>query len=132
MAGLREPSGLNTIIEHMLKAPVKITSEGKSRKVSTLEAIFLRLREKALHGDHRAFIVLLACAREIYGGDEGFAASGDLSAEEAKKLLQIYTKRVLSGAVANSEDDDSKRDSDGSTESDSLQTISVKRGLLNR
>jgi Family of unknown function (DUF5681) len=92
---------LKTIVKATLKAPVRVTRDGKSRKVSTLEAMLLRLREKGLSGDHRALILLLALAREVYGEEE-LAAPGVLSAEDAK-VLQIYTRRVLSGAAAKSE-----------------------------
>jgi Family of unknown function (DUF5681) len=109
---------LKTIVKATLKAPVRVTRDGKSRKVSTLEAMLLRLREKGLSGDHRAMVVLLALARDVYGEEE-LAAADVLSAEDTK-VLQIYTKRVLSGAAVRADRryDDSKRDSNGTTTSD--------------
>ena len=52
-----------TDVQATLKTPVKVTREGKPRKVSTQEAALLRLREKALGGDARALDRLLGlCA----------------------------------------------------------------------
>jgi Family of unknown function (DUF5681) len=111
---------LKTIVRATLKAPVRVTRDGKSRKVSTLEAMLLRLREKGLSGDLRALDRLIVLA-QAYGEDD-IAASVVLSAEDAN-VLRIYTKRVLSGAAAKSElqDDDAKCESNGSTDSDKPQ-----------
>jgi hypothetical protein len=115
-----------TIVKATLKAPVRVTRDGKSRKISTLEALLLRLREKGLSGDHRAVKVLIELAQAYC--EEEITASGVLSAEDTK-VLQIYKRRVLSGVAANSElipdYDDSKR----TTELGELEKISVKRGL---
>ena len=89
-----------TAVKATLKAPVKVTRDGKSRKVSTLEAMLLRLREKALGGDLRALDRLLQLA-QAYSEDELAAAVG-LSADDAN-VLRIYRARVLSGAAAGSD-----------------------------
>jgi hypothetical protein len=98
--GKGRPKGarsLKSLVKATLKAPVKVTSEGKSRKVSTLEAMLLRLREKALGGDLRALDRLLQLA-QAYCEDELAAAIG-LSVEDTN-VLRIYRQRVLSGAAA--------------------------------
>jgi hypothetical protein len=116
--GKGRPKGarsLKLLVKATLKAPVKVTSEGKSRKVSTLEAMLLRLREKALGGDLRALDRLLQLA-QAYCEDELAAAIG-LSVED-KNVLRIYRQRVLSGAAAGSdliEDDTTQVPSTGST-----------------
>lgn len=60
------PSGANnfrTDVLTTLKASVKVTRDGKPRKVSTQEAALLRLREQALGGNTRALDRLLGLAQ---------------------------------------------------------------------
>jgi hypothetical protein len=91
---------LKSLVKATLKAPVRVTSDGSARKVSTLEAMLLRLREKALGGDLRALDRLLQLA-QLYCEDELAAAIG-VSVEDAN-VLRIYRQRVLSGAAAGTE-----------------------------
>jgi hypothetical protein len=79
-----------------LKAPVRITRDGKPQKVSTQEAMLLRLREKALAGDARALDRFISLA-QTYNNEELIAASG-LSADDAM-LLELFKGRVKSGMV---------------------------------
>jgi hypothetical protein len=93
------PKGTNnfrTDVKSTLRAPVKVTRDGRPRNVSTQEAALLRLREKALGGDLRALDQLIKLAR-IYNEEELTAVVG-MSADDAA-LLEIYTRRVLSGAA---------------------------------
>jgi hypothetical protein len=85
-----------TDVQATLKTPVKVTRDGKRRKLSTQEAALLRLREKALSGDARALDRLLGLA-QAYNNEELTEAAG-LSANDAV-LLEIYKSRVLSGAA---------------------------------
>ena len=97
------PKGVHnfrTDVQATLKAPVKVTREGKRRKLSTQEAALLRLREKALGGDARALDRLLGLA-QAYNNEELTAATS-LSAGDAL-LLEIYKARVLSGAAGRSD-----------------------------
>jgi hypothetical protein len=88
---------LKSLVKATLKAPVRVTSDGSARKVSTLEAMLLRLREKALGGDLRALDRLLQLA-QVHCEDE-LTAAISLSVEDAN-VLRIYRQRVLSGAAA--------------------------------
>jgi hypothetical protein len=93
------PKGTNnfrTDVKSTLRAPVKVTRDGRPRRVSTQEAALLRLCEKALGGDPRALDQYIQLAR-IYN-DEEVAAVAGMSTDDAG-LLEIYTKRVLSGAA---------------------------------
>jgi hypothetical protein len=111
---------LKTIVKSTLKEPVKVTRGGKSRKVSTLEAILLRLREKAIGGEFRALDRMLLLAQTYC--EEELAATVGLSANDAE-VLRIYTSRVLSGAAATSElIQDHERLSGEPTDLDKLQT----------
>jgi hypothetical protein len=100
-----------TDVQATLKAPVKVTREGKRRKLSTQEAALLRLREKALSGDARALDRLLGLA-QAYNNEELTAATS-LSAGDAM-LLEIYKTRVLSGAAGRSDPAKENEGGDGS------------------
>ena len=85
-----------TDVNATLLTPVKVAREGKMRKISTQAAMLLRLREKALGGDARSLDRLIALA-QTYGDDEP-TVSMDLSVED-ELVLQVYRRRLLSGAV---------------------------------
>jgi hypothetical protein len=85
-----------TDLKATLKAPVRITRDGKPRKVSTQEAMLLRLREKALSGDARSLDRLISLA-QTYNNEELTAASG-MSADDTM-LLELFKSRVKSGMI---------------------------------
>ena len=85
-----------TDLKATLKAPVRITRDGKPRKVSTQKAMLLRLREKALAGDARALDRLVGLA-QVYNNEETTAVSG-LSDYDAT-LLELFEQRVQNGLV---------------------------------
>jgi hypothetical protein len=89
-----------TDLKATLDTPVKVTREGKLRKISTQKAMLFRLREKALGGDPRALDRYIALA-QMYGDDEP-AVPESLSAED-EQILQIYQRRLLSKAIPASE-----------------------------
>ena len=70
-----------TDVQTTLKAPVRVTRDGKPRNVSTQEAMLLRLREKALGGDARALDRLIGFA-QAYNNEE-LTAAASLSADDA-------------------------------------------------
>lgn len=86
-----------TDVRSTLKAPVRVTRDGKPRKISTQEAMLLRLREMALSGDGRALDRLIALA-QTYNNEE-LTASAGLSADDAS-ILAVFRARVLSGAAS--------------------------------
>src|SRR5579863_1946324 len=81
-------------VKRTLEIPVNLTENGKSKRVSTQEALMLRLREKALKGDARALETLLSLARTH---NEDFAGHGEdrpLGAED-QAILDAYQEDVL-------------------------------------
>lgn len=50
-------------LKRTLEIPVTLSANGKPKRVSTQEALILRLREKALKGDARALEKLLSLAK---------------------------------------------------------------------
>jgi len=85
-----------TDLKATLKAPVRITRNGKPRKVSTQEAMLMRLREKALSGDARSLDRLISLA-QTYNNEELTAASS-MSADDTMQL-ELFKSRVKSGMV---------------------------------
>jgi hypothetical protein len=55
------PTGLLEMIDKLLLASVKITRDGVSKRVTTLEAILERLWSKGIENDRRALAVYLRC-----------------------------------------------------------------------
>ena len=80
-----------TDVKATLNIPVKVKG-GKAHTVSTQEAALLRLREKALNGDHRALDRLLAFAGR-YNDDAPALAAEHLSAED-EAILKNFTARL--------------------------------------
>ena len=55
------PTGLLEMIDKLLLTPVKITRDGESKRVTTLEAILEQLWSKGIANDRRARAVYLRC-----------------------------------------------------------------------
>jgi Family of unknown function (DUF5681) len=55
------PTGLLEMIDKLLLTQVKITIDGVSKRVTTLEAILAQLWSKGIAGDRRARAVYLRC-----------------------------------------------------------------------
>jgi hypothetical protein len=88
------------VVLSVLKSLVQVTRNGKLRKISTQEALVLRLLEKGLKGaDIRALERLIQLAQH-YDSDERTDETPDL--DEDRKILEIYNQRVLSGAISKS------------------------------
>ena len=108
-----------TDAKRMLELPVTLNEKGKPKRVSTQEALFMRLREKALKGDPRALDVLLSIARAHNNDDDAGPLSGgqDLSVED-QIIFDAFIKDVQTrprsadnatpqvGGVRGTDDDD--------------------------
>lgn len=81
-------------VKRTLEIPVTLSENGKSKRVSTQEALILRVREKALKGDARSLETLLTLARTH---DEDFAdhsQDGSLVGED-RAILDVYLEEGL-------------------------------------
>ncbi len=95
-----------------------LSENGKSKRVSTQEALILRLREKALKGDARALETLLSLARTH---NEDFAgASEDRSvAADDQAILDAYLEEAVAhrsqshGFIPAPDADDRKGEAEG-------------------
>jgi hypothetical protein len=112
-----------TDLRATLKAPVRVTRDGKPKKVSTQEAMLLRLREKALAGEARALDRLISLARAY--NDEELETVVGLSADDTM-LLELFKGRLKSGAV----DTGARVDAASETDLTASRKTGVKRFRL--
>jgi hypothetical protein len=79
-----------------LQIPVNLNENGKTKRVSTQEALILRLREKALKGDNRALENLVTLARTHNVADNATTKDeydlSRLTDEELEQVERILTK----------------------------------------
>lgn len=88
-----------TELRSVLRSKVAIKVAGKPKSVSTVEAILMRLREKALKGDQRALEVVLGYAQ---------ASSGASDARSRERQLSKLEQDILgrSDLAGNTDDPD--------------------------
>ena len=91
-------------IRRSLEIPVTLSDKGRPRRVSTQEALILRLREKALKGDNRALETLLSLAR-THNGDEARDCLGDETvALDDQAILEAFAEDMRSRPAPGAED----------------------------
>ena len=82
-------------VKRTLQVPVRLTEQGKPKRVSTQEAVLLRLREKALKGDAHALDRLLALAGTFNNVAENGSAREQTSLAEDQVILRAYAQEIL-------------------------------------
>ncbi len=87
-------------VKRSLEIPVTLNDQGKAKRVSTQEALILRLREKALKGDNRALETLLSLARTHNNDEAGERAGGEPMAPEDQAILEAFADEVRSRPAA--------------------------------
>jgi hypothetical protein len=91
------PTGLLEMIDKLLLTSIRITIDGVSKRVTTLEAILVQLWSKGIAGDRRAMAVYIRCR--------------DLAPQVADRGVQItfadtdYTRDFSAHDVGSSGDD---------------------------
>jgi hypothetical protein len=85
-------------VKHTLEVPVRLTEQGKPKRVSTQQAVLLRLREKALKGDAHALDRLLALAASFNNVAEIGSARDQASSAEDQAILDAYREEILERA----------------------------------
>jgi Family of unknown function (DUF5681) len=86
-----------TILRELLQQKVRITENGKVRKITVLEAILRRIAEDSLRGNIKSIGFLL---NRYYAAAAGGVAQADLS-EDDKAVLDAYLRKLKN----NPEDD---------------------------
>jgi hypothetical protein len=83
-------------VKRTLELPVTLNEKGRAKRVSTQEALVLRLREKALKGDARALETLLGLARTHNNDVAGERLDGQEMAPEDQAILDAFAEEVRS------------------------------------
>lgn len=83
---------LKTDVLHTLKISVPLTTNGKTKKISTQKAALLRLREKALRGDLRALEKFLELAAR-YNDDDLYVATEHAIEKSDADIIAEFIKR---------------------------------------
>jgi Family of unknown function (DUF5681) len=94
----RQPGVRNfaTDVKATLRAKVALSEKGKTRRVSTQEAVLLRLKEKALKGDPRALEQIIRLAQIFNGDGPNDALGGQDMVAEDQEILDAYAEAVRS------------------------------------
>jgi Family of unknown function (DUF5681) len=95
---VKEVCNLGTDVRRTLQTPVKVSEQGKPKRVSTQEAALLRLREKAPKGDARSLDRLLELARLFNSTIDSTPCSDAMMPAEDRAILAAYREDVLAEA----------------------------------
>ena len=107
-------SNFSTYLDAMLKSPVTISDNGRSKKVTTMEASLARLREQALKGNPRALASLLDLA-ERHGLEQAEKESEHLLSKDDQAIFEVYTARIREEGAQFDHDTSSKEELDKPT-----------------
>jgi Family of unknown function (DUF5681) len=88
-------ANFKTDLENTLRLPVQLSEAGQTKRVSTQQAAFSRLKQKALAGDGRALDELLKLACELDDEAESSGATGPMDAVD-HAILMAFVEEVLS------------------------------------
>ncbi len=103
-----------TDVRKTLKAPVSLNEKGKTKRVSTQEAMLLRLREKALNGDPRALDQLIRLAQIFSDEGPSDALGGQDMTAEDREILDAYAEAIRSRPPSAADADEVADGSQGS------------------
>lgn len=83
-----------TDVKQTLMMPIRITSGGRARKVTTQKGALILLREKALKGDSRALDQLLNLSVRFNNEQLEFKTNQELSSED-QVILDAFRAEVM-------------------------------------
>ncbi len=95
-----------TDLRDVLEMPVPISEGGKRTTMSTQKAALMRLREKALKGDHRALERLLTLALAHDPGEDSKIEQPRLSPEDQAILAGVLKRNGIKRSAETVGDDD--------------------------
>ena len=84
---------LGSDVKRTLEVPVRLTEQGRARRVSTQQAVLLRLREKSLKGDARSLDQLLELAKTFNNSAAVESVGDEALAAEDQAILDAYAER---------------------------------------
>ena len=84
-----------TDVENTLQLPVQLSESGKTKRVSTQQAVLARLKQKAVAGDVRALDRALKLVIKLSDEAESSGAAGPMDAVD-HAILGAFIEEVLS------------------------------------
>ena len=84
-----------TDVENTLHLPVQLSESGKTKRVSTQQAVLARLKQMAVAGDGRALDAALKLVIELDDEAESSGAAGPMDAVD-HAILTAFVEEVLS------------------------------------
>lgn len=89
---------LRTLVEDVANLKVNVRDGGRERKVNVLQAGLLRVAEKVVAGDTKAFATLLALVQQNQPDQIESIDAAELSADD-KELLREFVSRKRRGEI---------------------------------
>ena len=99
---------LKTEFKRVMEAPVIVNEKGKPKRVTTLTATVLRLREMALKGNVRCMALFLEHADRL--GELAADAPGDISQDDQAIIDAAFRRRIVAEAAKDKSPDDDSED----------------------
>ena len=96
-------SNFDTDLQATLKAPVRVTTDGVTKKIPTQRATLFRLREMALKGNLKAIERLLAYA-QIRHDEQSSSAQPNGLTDGDREILKSFLKRHFGPEESSTED----------------------------
>ena len=90
----------STILRELLHRKINVREAGRNRKITVLEAIYVRFTESALKGDTKSAVFLFSRSAAVVTGE---MPTPEISQED-RQILDDYARRLLAQQQA----DDSK------------------------
>jgi len=88
----KDALNLKTEVKRLLGAPIVVNDNGKPKRITTLKAALLRLREMAFKGNPRALALLLDHAARY--GDFATEPLGDSGSKDDQAILEAYGEEI--------------------------------------
>jgi len=87
---------LGSDVKRTLEVPVRLNEQGRAKRVSTQQAVLLRLREKSLKGDARSLDRFLELAKTFNNSATVESVGDEALAAEDQAILDAYAEEVRS------------------------------------
>lgn len=94
----RGAKGMRTILRKEFNERVRITENGKTRKISKMELLVKRLAEKGAKGDSKSIIKLIDLGMMVFGMEDEISEAPSLTRDEQAIIDQaVKRRRALAG-----------------------------------
>jgi hypothetical protein len=101
----RGSRSVGAVLNDVFRQKIEVTENGKTRRVTALEAMALRLRNDALRGDARAIKLSVELMRRHAETDESTVQFEELQAQDREILAQFFKPKPTEKADGDDHDD---------------------------